>query len=137
MIKNHADHQYQSISTQTLDQDQETHQLSQVEVEDTQPTYKKIFRISTQVSDKQLNRQANELVSGQKKDTFSTQLAPRQKISILNYIRLDEVRKFNKIEKPIEKVIHVHEVCKFDDDSLYLDDLFRDVWLHIHPQGES
>jgi len=36
-------HQYQPISTQTLDQDQETHQRSQVEVEDTQPTYEKIF----------------------------------------------------------------------------------------------
>ena len=27
-------------------------------------------------------------------------------------------------EEPTEKVIHVHEMCKFDDDSLRLDDLF-------------
>ena len=32
---------YQPISTQTLDQDQEAHQLSQVEMEDTQPTQEK------------------------------------------------------------------------------------------------
>ena len=46
----------QLISTQTLGQDQETHQLSQVEVENTQPTYKKNFKTSTQVLDNQLNR---------------------------------------------------------------------------------
>ena len=69
----------QLISTQTLDQDQETHQLSQVEVEDTQPTYEKNFKTSTQVLDNQLNRQASKLVSRQKEDSFSTQLAPDEK----------------------------------------------------------
>jgi len=129
------------------------------------------FKNCTQVLDNQLNRQASELVSGQKEDSFSTQLAPRRKMSILYHIRLNEAKKFNNVEKsiekvfifydypmfldkvirdhlvthryrrehiesyceddcnddePIEKVIHVHEVCKFDDDSLRLDDLFRD-----------
>jgi len=55
----------------------ESHQLSQVEVEDTQPTYERKFRTSTQVLDNQPNRQASELVSGQKEDSFSTQLAHR------------------------------------------------------------
>jgi len=96
---------------------------------------------------------------------------------ILNHIRLDEAKKINNVEKPIEKVcifddyprlldkvirdhlatykscraqiesycedacndnepidevIYAHEVCKFDDDFLCLNDLFRDDWLHIH-----
>ena len=168
----------QPISTQTLDQDQETHQLSQVEMEDTQPTYEKNFKTNTQVLDNQLNRQASEIVSGQKKIFFSTQLAPRRKMSILDHICLDEVKKFNNVEKPIEKVCifddyprfldkmtrdhlathrsrreqdesyceddcnddepieevkHVHEVCKFDDDSLCLDDLFRDDLVTYTP----
>jgi len=37
-------------------------------------------------------------------------------------------------DKPIEEVIHVHEVCKFDDDSLHLDDLFRDDLVTYTPQ---
>jgi len=164
----------QLISTQTLDQDQETYELSQVEMENTQPTYEKFFKISTQVLDNQLNRQASELISGQKEDSFFGQLVPRWKIWILEHIRFDEAKKFNNVEKPIEEVcifddyprflgkviryhlathrshrkqveshcedncnddepieevIHVHEVCKFVDDSL--------IWLHIHPQGES
>ena len=117
--------------------------------------------------DNQLNIQASELVSGQKKDFFCTQLAPKRKMSILDHIRLDEAKKFNNVEKPtekmcifdeyprfldkvirdhfviyrsrrkqvesyyeddynddepIEEVIHAHEVCKFNDDSLCLYD---------------
>ena len=147
-------------------------------MEDTQPTYEKTFRTSTELLDNQLNQQASELVNGQKEDSFSTQLAPRRKISILNHIRLEEAKKFNKVEKPIEKVcildnysrfldkvlrnhlathrshreqvesyceddcndekpieevIHVHEVCKFDHDSLCLDDLFRDDFVTYTP----
>ena len=44
----------QPISIKTLDQDQEAHQLSQVEVEDTQPTYEENFKTSTQMRDNQL-----------------------------------------------------------------------------------
>ena len=40
-------------------------------------------------------------------------------------------------EEPIEKVIYVHEVCKFDDDSLYLDDLFRDDLVTYTPPEEK
>jgi len=99
-------------------------------------------------------------------------------MSVLYHIRLDEAKKFNNIDKPInkvcifddyhrfldkvirnhlatyksrrkqvesycedecngdepiEKIIHVHEVCKFDDDSLCLDDLFRDDLVTYTP----
>ena len=40
-------------------------------------------------------------------------------------------------DKPIKEVIHVHEVCKFDDDSLCLDDLFRDDLVTYTPPGEK
>ena len=93
--------------TQNRDQDQETHQLSQVEVEDTKPTYEKNFKTSTQVRDNKLNRQANELVSGQKEDSFSTQLAPRWKMSIVGHIHLDEARKFNNIENLLRKYVYL------------------------------
>ena len=89
-------------------------------MEDTQPTSKQNFKISTQVLDNQLNKQANELVSGQKEDSFSTQLTPRRKMSILNHIRLKEARKFNNIEKLIE------EVCILDDYPRFLDKVIRD-----------
>jgi len=36
-------------------------------------------------------------------------------------------------DERIEKVIRVYEVCKFDDDSLYLDDLFRDDLVTYTP----
>ena len=36
-------------------------------------------------------------------------------------------------DRPIEEVICVHEVCKFDDDSLCLDDLFRDDLVTYTP----
>ena len=42
--------------------------------------------------DNQLNRQASELVNGQKEDSIATQFAPTQKMSILDYIRLDEAK---------------------------------------------
>ena len=132
--------------------------------------------------DNQLNRQASELVSFRKRKIFSTQLSPRRKISILNRIRLDEAKKFNNVEKPIEEVcilddylkfldkvirvhlathrsrreqvesyckddcnndetieevIHVHEEYKFDDDSLCLDDLFRDDLVIYTPTEEK
>jgi len=77
------------------------------------------------VHDNQLNRQTNELVCGQKEDSFFTQLSPRRKMSILIHIRLDEVRKFNNIEKPIE------EVCILDDYCRFLDKVIRDH-LTIH-----
>jgi len=37
-------------------------------------------------------------------------------------------------EEPIEEVIHVYEVRKFDDDSLFLEDLFRDDLVTYIPQ---
>jgi len=40
-------------------------------------------------------------------------------------------------DEPIEKVIHVHEVCKFDDDSLCLDDMFRDDLVTYTPLEEK
>jgi len=40
-------------------------------------------------------------------------------------------------DKPIEKVIHVHEVCKFDDDFLCLDYLFRDDLVTYTPLEEK
>ena len=36
-------------------------------------------------------------------------------------------------DKPIKEVIHVHEVAKFDDNSLCLDDLFRDDLVTYTP----
>ena len=70
--------------------------------------------------DNQLNRQATELDSGQKEDSFSTQLAPRRKMSIVDHIRLDETKKFNNVEEPIEKV------CIFDDYPRFLDKVIKD-----------
>jgi len=40
-------------------------------------------------------------------------------------------------DEPIEEVIHMHEVCKFDDDSLCLDDLFRDDLVTYTPPEEK
>ena len=81
--------------------------------------------------DNQLNRQASMLVSVQKEDSCSTQLAPRRKISILNHICLDEEKKFNNIEKLTEKV------CILDDYPKFLDKVIRDYFATIALAGSK
>ena len=76
--------------------------------------------------DNQLNRQGSELVSGPEEDSFSTRLAPRQNISILNHFRLDVAKKINNVKQPIA------EVCIFDDYPRFLDKvIIEHLVIHI------